>query len=348
METASLVIASTMQEVEEQYQLYDHYAPERMEVIPPGVDLKAFQPPPDALPPSDIRTAVERFLSVPDRPMILALARPDERKNLEMLLHVYGQSEELQEQANLVLLMGNRDDIREMPAAQRRVLLAVLTLVDTYDLYGKIAYPKHHAADDVPKLYQLAARSGGVFINPALTEPFGLTLLEAAGSGLPVIATNDGGPRDILANCKNGLLIDPFDRQDIENALNRALSDRDQWREWSDNGVKGVHDHYSWSTHTRRYLRDIEEMLGSHEPAILDLGRKPRLIPEYDRIIICDIDNTLTGDDEGLHQFSELLENAGRHVGFGIATGRSYADTDRTARTNGIAAAGFADRFRRR
>jgi sucrose-phosphate synthase len=37
----------------------------------------------------------------------------------------------------------------------------------------------------------------GVFINPALVEPFGLTLIEAAAHGLPMVATKNGGPVDI-------------------------------------------------------------------------------------------------------------------------------------------------------
>ena len=42
LETASMVVTSTNQEVELQYSLYDHYQPSRMEVIPPGVDLSQF------------------------------------------------------------------------------------------------------------------------------------------------------------------------------------------------------------------------------------------------------------------------------------------------------------------
>ncbi len=59
----------------------------------------------------------------------------------------------------------------------------------------------------------------GVFVNPALTEPFGLTLLEAAATGLPLVATENGGPVDIIGNCGNGLLVDPLDRQAIAAAL---------------------------------------------------------------------------------------------------------------------------------
>ncbi len=157
--------------------------------------------------------------------MILAMARPDERKNLEMLVRVYGESEALQDLANLVMIMGTRDDIRELPKAQQAVISNVLHLIDRYNLYGKVAYPKTHMPDDVPELYRLAASTKGVFINPALTEPFGLTLLEAGATGLPIIATNDGGPRDIIANCRNGLLIDPLDGEAIGTST-AADSDR--------------------------------------------------------------------------------------------------------------------------
>ncbi|NIV35682.1 MAG: glycosyltransferase, partial [Anaerolineae bacterium] len=71
----------------------------------------------------------------------------------------------------------------------RDVLTRLLLDIDRYDLYGHVAYPKHHRPNDIPDLYRIAAKSKGVFVNPALTEPFGLTLIEAAASGLPMVAT---------------------------------------------------------------------------------------------------------------------------------------------------------------
>ena len=95
--------------------------------------------------------------------------------------------------ANLLIVAGNREDIRDMESGPQRGLAKLLLLIDSYDLYGKVAYPKQHDPDEVPMFYRLAANSHGVFINPALTEPFGLTLLEAAASGVPVVATEVGG-----------------------------------------------------------------------------------------------------------------------------------------------------------
>lgn len=55
--------------------------------------------------------------------------------------------------------MGNRDGIDEMSSTSSSVLLSVLKLVDKYDLYGQVAYPKHHKQSDVPDIYRLAAKS---------------------------------------------------------------------------------------------------------------------------------------------------------------------------------------------
>jgi sucrose-phosphate synthase len=321
LETAAMVVTSTNQEVEQQYQLYEHYVPDRMEVIPPGVNLSSFHPSENDADPPPIAKDLAWFLRDPDKPMILTMARPDERKNLEMLVRVYGESEQLQDLANLVLVMGTRDDIRELAPAQRKILYNVLTQIDNYDLYGKVAYPKSHLPSDVPDLYRLAMRYRGVFVNPALTEPFGLTLLEAAGTGLPIVAPNDGGPRDIIANCQNGLLIDPMDTDSIEKALLRVLTEPEQWDEWSANGMQGAREHYSWKNHAERYLRDLNDILEHSPSPVLATKSRPRRIPEFDRLIITDLDNTLTGDQDALNDFIELIRD-NDHVGFGIATGR--------------------------
>ncbi len=326
LDTASLVIASTRQEVEEQYSLYDNYQPGRMAVIAPGVDLGRFRPPRPGEPEPPIAGELRRFLREPGRPMVLALSRADERKNIATLVRAFGEQPRLREIANLVIVAGNRDDIAAMERGPREVLTSVLLSVDRHDLYGCAAYPKHHQADDVPDLYRLAAATRGVFVNPALTEPFGLTLIEAAASGLPVIATEDGGPRDIVGACRNGLLIDPLDVGEMGTSIYAALTDDGRWNEWSGNGVRGAHEHFSWRSHVQRYLSEVRRILGrrSRTPALSPV--KSRL-PTVDRLLVCDVDDTLTGDTEAVHALMTRLKGAGERVGFGVATGRTLETT---------------------
>ncbi len=318
---ASLVVTSTTQEIEEQYGLYDHYQPERMSVIPPGTDLKRFHPADGSEQKAGIKKELERFLNSPKKPIILALSRPDERKNIGTLIEAFGESKELQRSANLVIVAGNRDDIHDLDSGAQQVLTDILLLIDLYDLYGRAAYPKHHGSDDVPLLYQIAAASRGVFINPALTEPFGLTLIEAAASGLPIVATEDGGPTDIISHCRNGILIDPLDKQDITKALLKVISDAAGWRRMAKNGLAGVKEHYSWEAHAESYMEAIAPLLEKVQPPPrAPVSRRPLLY--HDRAIFTDLDQNLLGDPDSLADFIRIVRENRKCTSFGIATGR--------------------------
>lgn len=321
LEVADLVITSTTQEVQEQFERYDHYEPDRMRVIPPGVDLTRFSPPSPGWRAPAIFGELARFLTEPKKPLILVVSRPDERKNFAGILRAFGENETLRRRANLVIIAGNRDDIRELAPEARRVLTEILLLVDAMDLHGSVAYPKHHRSGDVPDYFRLAVRTRGVHVNAALTEPFGLTLLEAAATGLPVVATNDGGPKDILAACQHGLLADPLDTKALGETIEHVLSSPERWGRWSKSGVSSVHEHYSWANHANRYVEEARLLLSGLHPGPV-LRNRPRLA-DIDRLIVTDIDDTLTGDDDGLATLMADMKQAGGSVGFGIATGRS-------------------------
>lgn len=290
LDASEIVITSTRQEIEEQWRLYDGFDPvlerklrarmkrgvscygrfmPRMVVIPPGMEFNHIVPhegdmdgeteeteehPTSPDPP--IWAEIMRFFSNPRKPMILALARPDPKKNITTLVKAFGECRPLRELANLTLIMGNRDGIDEMSSTSSSVLLSVLKLIDQYDLYGQVAYPKHHKQADVPEIYRLAAKTKGVFINPAFIEPFGLTLIEAAAHGLPMVATKNGGPVDIQRVLDNGLLVDPHEQQSIATALLKLVADKQLWTKCQQNGLKNIHL-YSWPEHCKTYLSRI-------------------------------------------------------------------------------------------
>jgi len=338
LETASVVITSTQQEVDQQYELYDHYEPERMEVIPPGVDLSRFRPPGENDPKPAIAHDLDRFFVDPDKPLVVALARPDERKNLTALIRAFGQSETLRERANLAILAGNRDDIRELGKASRRVLTELLLEADHYDLWGKVALPKHHRPEDVPELYRWTARTRGVFVNPALTEPFGLTLIEAAASGVPIVATNDGGPRDIIASCRNGRLVDPLDDDAITAGIEEIVGDPALWEELSTSGIDGARRTYGWHGHVDRLVGEVRRViLGTRRRAPVTVESAEHL-RRADRAVVVELDGILDQETEKLPELRARLEELGDQVALGIVTGRR-ADAARKV----IAALGLPD-----
>lgn len=332
---AARVITSTQQEIEQQYGLYDFYQPERMRVIPPGTDLTRFFPPRGDEKSSPIATELERFLDDPDKPIILALSRPDPKKNLAALIEAYGESPALQQAANLVIVAGNRDDINDMENVSKGVLTDILLAIDKYDLYGKVAYPKHHKPEEVSELYRLATASHGIFINPALTEPFGLTLIEAAACGLPIVATEDGGPKDIIKSCDNGYLIDPLDKTAMAETLLKTLTDKKDWRRLSKNGIQGVSQHYSWQAHVEKYLKVIRPLAERTDPICrMDLRRRAGIF--RNQAIFTSLDLNLTGDSSALQPFLQTMKAHRKAIIFGIATGRSLDDALATLRMHGI------------
>jgi len=318
---AECVITSTHQEIEEQYEIYNCYRPEAMRVIPPGTNLERFKPPRGNEADAEIACGVNRFLTEPGKPMVLAVSRADARKNIANLLHAYGNDTELQKRTNLVVVMGNREDMKELDDGARDVLTEMLQLIDRYDLYGKVAYPKRHRSDDVPILYRLATLSGGVFVNPALTEPFGLTLIEAAASGLPVVATEDGGPRDIIGNCNNGLLIDPLEPEGIARAIHQVVGDWEAWQSRSAAGLKGVRMYYAWTAHAEQYV-SMANSITSSQPV------RRRRLPEQefstnyiDRALFTDLNRSLLGDDDALQTLINHVRAHRKTMKFCINTG---------------------------
>lgn len=340
---SDVVITSTTHEVERGYELYDAHNSTHYEVIPPGIEVDTFYPYYHDLdenfqPGEDIvrarvrmREEINRFLRDTNKPLILAISRPDRRKNIDGLVTAYGEDKELQMMANLAIFAGVRSDIQDMDDNERDVLTQMLLLMDKYDLYGKMALPKkHEPSSDIPVLYRLAAAKRGVFINPALVENFGITLIEASSSGLPIVSTDHGGPQDIIANCNCGLLIDARDTQDIQRALREILSNQDAWERYSQNGVEGVRKHYAWSAHVERYLDVIRPLVvdqGVSAPR--QLKRNPatsKQLSSVKQMLISDIDYTLINekgeeDLSALDELRERLKDPG--LGFGVATGRS-------------------------
>lgn len=355
-----LIITSTTQEIEGQYGLYQNRTLASYQVIPPGIDTDKFYPythdtfnnaqeKEEALfARASVKHELNRFFQFPDKPTILTLCRPDKRKNIRGLVRAFGKDKELQAMANLAVYAGIRKDISKMGDNERDVLTRMLLLMDKYNLYGKMAIPKKHNFDhEVPELYRIAADKKGVFVNPALTEPFGLTLLESLACGLPIVATQDGGPKDILANCQGGILVDPKDDEAIAKAIKKIIVNPDLWNQFSKNGIMNTRQHYTWESHSNTYMQRVSTLFEQNrDNDCSDSGSPLVRIPRHsigrrlsalDYMVITDIDDTLVGGNQReIAQFMELIQTHRDQLGFGVATGRDVTSAKKILRTNNI------------
>jgi sucrose-phosphate synthase len=352
---SEFLITSTEQEVRS-YKAYQYSDKAEYHVIAPGLDFQRFYPYyDDHLPGSEnslrkrqamyeVSAQLDKFFTHPERPMILSICRPDKKKNIDGLIHAYGTDPELQAMANLAVFAGIRSDIATMPPGEKEVLTEILLLMDKYNLYGKIAIPKKHDSElDVPMIYRLCARKRGVFANLALTEPFGLTLLEATACGCPVVATSQGGPAEIVQACENGFVVDPTDTPAIQTALKRLITDEECWRTMSATGLERVHSHYSWDAHVSRYLQLIHDNRSASEGlGKKNLANNPKVFERLkvvDRMFVTDIDGTLIdheGPYDGLERLKSLLAERGDRFAFAVASGRSLKKIREILTSHGI------------
>lgn len=357
LKAADAVIISTRYEMDSQYRGYGNRHLAKFRVIPPGINHTVFYPYYKASMPGftmtteeelallRINSEIERFLFAPEKPLILSIGRADKRKNFETIITSYGRDKELQTMANLAIFAGVRKDISVMPPDEQETLTNLLLLMDKYDLYGKMAIPKKNDPfHEVPEIYRVAARKKGVFVNATPGENFGLTIVEAAASGLPVVASPTGGPKEIVENARNGLLVNVDDPAGISQALKRVISDHNTWDEYSKNGIITSQETYSWTAHAARYI-DLLDTLHKEESTAAAQNRENsawgnRLL-KTPVFFISDLDGTLIEEKEapalaGLMNF--LGENRQKMI-FGISTGRNVAMTRKALEDHPVLAA---------
>jgi len=335
------IIVSTNHEIESHYSLYENKSRGRFEVMPPGVNNDIFYPFYRLDIPSfkmsieqeqafyRINSEIERFLFNAEKPLIISIGRADKRKNFETIIEAYGRDKELQVMANLAIFAGVRKDISQMPDDEQELLTNLLLMLDKFDLYGKMAIPKKNDPRlEVPEIYRIAARKKGVFVNATPGENFGLTIVEAAACGLPVVASPTGGPKEIINNCENGLLVDVDDHAAIADALKKIIAYQSVWDTYSSNGIMATNQQYSWTAHAKKYVELIQNIYkNAHQedfPFIHKSGYGRKLIGAQ-HVVIADLDGTLVDGKiiDGLLEFKQWITDHRDNVLFGVASGRN-------------------------
>jgi len=108
----------------------------------------------------------------------------------------------------------------QRPEIERRI--NALGLQDRVRLLGHVDYFQ------LPPLYAQA----DAYLQPSLSEPWGLAVNEAMACGLPVVVSDRCGCReDLVQEAVNGFTFDPTEHESLARALERFLACKGRWRE---------------------------------------------------------------------------------------------------------------------
>ncbi|HIK03994.1 MAG TPA: sucrose synthase [Trichormus sp. M33_DOE_039] len=293
MNAANFVISSTYQEIVGtpdsigQYESYKCFTmPElyhvvngielfspKFNVVPPGVNENAYFPytrHADRVESDRDRLAEMLFtledpsqifgkLDDPHKRPIFSMARLDRIKNLTGLAECFGQSKELQEHCNLILIAGKLRVEESDDNEEKDEIVRLYRIIDEYNLHGKIRWlGVRLSKNDSGEVYRVIADHQGIFVQPALFEAFGLTILEAMISGLPTFATQFGGPLEIIQNKVNGFYINPTHleetAQKILEFVIKCQENPQYWNVVSQKAIDRVYSTYTWKIHTTKLL----------------------------------------------------------------------------------------------
>ena len=193
------------------------------------------------------------------KPIVFTMARLDRIKNLTGLVSWYGENQKLRQEANLLVVAGflRAEDSRD--EEERACILEMHHLFQEYELHEQVRWLGCRLDKNLTgELYRYVADSRGIFVQPALFEAFGLTVVEAMTSGLPTFATIFGGPLEIIEHGVNGFHIDPTRGHEAAELMAdffaSCRNDPGYWDRISENGIKRVEDKYNWRLYAQRLL----------------------------------------------------------------------------------------------
>ena len=111
---------------------------------------------------------------------------------------------------------------------------------------------------DSGEVYRVIADRKGIFVQPALFEAFGLTILEAMVSGVPTFGTQFGGPLEIIQDKVNGFYINPTNLEETASKIldfdAQCLKNPNYWNEISQAGIDRVYSTYTCKIHVNKLL----------------------------------------------------------------------------------------------
>ncbi|MDR3170961.1 MAG: glycosyltransferase family 4 protein [Treponema sp.] len=211
-----------------------------IEVVPNGIDLAAFHPRP--------RNEESVVLIQPfsfRRPYILYASRIDPFKNHRTLIRAFGIFKERTKYPHRLVLAGGNGH------GAKKVKKAASASAYRNDIF----FPGHFPSRHLPELYSGA----DIVVIPSLYEGFGMGVLEAMASGVPVACARAASLPETAEHA--ALYFDPHNAEDMADRMVTLTTNREMYRECRAQGLKRV-EAFSWDACAEQTLAIIQETGG--------------------------------------------------------------------------------------
>ena len=181
----------------------------------------------------------------------LALAAKElKRRNLDFKLYIVG---------------GNRN-----PAVMEEIRDLFQPLVDQ----GTVIFAGFKTGEDLATAYA----SADIFLHPSITETFGLVVLEAMASGIPVIARDEGGPSDIVKHGKTGFLVEKDDLDTFCDKVEILSGDRNLQQMMATEAINEI-GQWSWEAVGNKVAWRMADVIAEREDELSKMPPSPFLTP---------------------------------------------------------------------
>ena len=233
------IIASTAKEGED---LVKHYgaAPEKITVIPCGVNLDLFKP--------VDKEIARQELGLDHQKVILFVGRIEPLKGLERLLGALSYIEG--EKPPLLMIVGGDEHSRGQVQLLQR-MAKDLHIEERVNFVGSVAQEK------LPLFYSAA----DVCAIPYYYESFGMVAMESLACGTPIVANNVGGMRYLVRHSQMGRLVQDNSPRNLASEISALLSDGGSQASYARTRRDSMTE-FSWTTIADRILHEYNRLLG--------------------------------------------------------------------------------------
>lgn len=199
---------------------------QKIDVICNGIDITQFG-----------KSENKKDQKFEDKFKILCVTRITPRKGVRYLIEAFGKLSKKNNKLSLEII-GDGDEKKNLENLAKE-----LEIADKVDFIGLVPH------EELPPYFEKA----DVFVLPSLNEGMSNSMLEALASGLPLVATDTGGTRELVKEEKNGFIIKMKDSSDLAEKIEKLIGNNDLRKKMGEESRKKA-ENMSWEKVAKEYV----------------------------------------------------------------------------------------------